>query len=385
MLYMKENNNEFSLETPERVPLQIARFLRNQIQAGIYKPGQMLPATDDLVRQWKIGRVSVHRALASLASEGLIERRRHKGTFVSAPDSRGIIGVVIGPDLADDGAHFCRAIIRAIQSEIERRKDCRWICRVYSGMIAGRSGQSVKDSPGYRELACDIQNYSFKGMIQIIGDMTSKQVAGLGLNLPTVRMGPSLDGTDADVILDHYRFGEECVKYIAEQGLKKIVYLRARFHTQGLLPDLEGVCRTAGKLGLPKVLVCQLRPELPSGFWLERAAYSKTLELIAAWKQKRDWPEVLLVPDDIAMKGVALALVRERGKVPGQLLAITMANEGIHHHYGVPVVRYENSPADVAAALFDILWKRIANIKLPLLPVKIAGQFQTQKSMLGVA
>lgn len=383
MLQMKKNNNEFSLQAAESVPVQFARFLRSQIQSGVFKPGEQLPTTDELVQQWRVGRVSVHRALAYLASDGLVERRRHKGTFVCAKDKKGIIGVIIGPDLADEGSHFCRAVIRAIQSEISRMNDGRWICRIYSGMVADDPCKGVADTPGYRELKRDIQNYSFKGLIQIIGDMTAKQVAALRFDLPTARLGPSLDGTDADVILDHYRFGEECVKYIAGQGLKKIVYLRAKLRAQGVLPDLEGICRTAASLGLPKVPVYQVRPDLPGGFRLERAAYSKTLELISAWRQNGNWPEVLLVPDDIAMKGVALALVREGIKVPGRLLAITMANEGIHHHYGIPVMRYENSPTMVARALFDILWKRITNGKLPPLPVKIAGHFQTQKATLG--
>jgi len=381
-MHVMNKDTKFCVRTADRVPVQIARFLRGQIQSGALKPGERLPTTDDLVQQWQVGRVSAHRALALLAADGLIERKRHEGTFVRNEVNKGIIGVVIGPDLAEESIHFHRAIIRAIQSALRGMSDRNWSCRIYDGVTGGDSRQSVAESQGYQDIVRDIQSYSFKGIIQIIGDMTAKQVAALQFNLPTVRLGPSLEGTTADVMMDLYRFGEDCVKYIAGKGLRKIAYLRARLRTRRPFPDLEGVRRTAALLGLPKILSYHAQPDAPGGYWLERAAYARTLELIAEWERDKNWPEALLVPDDIAMKGVALALVRKGIEVPGRLLVVTMANEGIYHHYGIPVMRYENSPSAVANALFDILWKRIVNAKQPQLPVKIAGHLQTQNAIL---
>ena len=90
---------------------------------------------------------------------------------------------------------------------------------------------------------------------------------------------------------------------------------------------------------------------------------------------KRPLPDALIVADDVAMRGVALALAQQRAAVPKRLLVLSQANEGIKLHYGVPVIRYEFSPNAIAVQALDILWKRIrAGEPLPPLPVSVRGR-----------
>lgn len=67
------------------IPLyyQIAQILRSQIQAQEYKPKDMLPTEDDMVRTLGVSRTTVRQALQMLLHEGLIYRIAGKGTFVS--------------------------------------------------------------------------------------------------------------------------------------------------------------------------------------------------------------------------------------------------------------------------------------------------------------
>ncbi|APU17332.1 MULTISPECIES: GntR family transcriptional regulator [Actinoalloteichus] len=61
---------------------QIADELRKKITSGGYEAGSRLPTETELIETYDSGRVTVRRALAVLAQEGLIESRRGEGVFV---------------------------------------------------------------------------------------------------------------------------------------------------------------------------------------------------------------------------------------------------------------------------------------------------------------
>jgi len=71
----------------ERTPhawQQIADHYRGSIAAGELVDGAKLPGEKVLAEEWKVAPGTVRRALAQLASEGLIHRAGRAGTFVSA-------------------------------------------------------------------------------------------------------------------------------------------------------------------------------------------------------------------------------------------------------------------------------------------------------------
>jgi len=69
----------------EPVYRQLARILREQIQAGELLPGAALPSEAALSQTFGVGRDAVRDALAALRSEGLVVTTRGIGTFVREP------------------------------------------------------------------------------------------------------------------------------------------------------------------------------------------------------------------------------------------------------------------------------------------------------------
>lgn len=59
--------------------------IRGQILNSTYRPGDKLPRDQDIAAELDCARTTVHRAMQSLADDGLVERRRKGGTTVS-PD-----------------------------------------------------------------------------------------------------------------------------------------------------------------------------------------------------------------------------------------------------------------------------------------------------------
>jgi GntR family transcriptional regulator len=62
---------------------QLFLVLRDQITQGLYPDGA-LPKEEALCERFGVSRITVRRALADLAAQGLVERRHGRGTFVSA-------------------------------------------------------------------------------------------------------------------------------------------------------------------------------------------------------------------------------------------------------------------------------------------------------------
>jgi len=71
--------------TNKGVPLyyQLDTILREKILSRGFEPGVPLPGEDALAEEYGISRITVRQALSSLEKDGLIIRRRGKGTFVS--------------------------------------------------------------------------------------------------------------------------------------------------------------------------------------------------------------------------------------------------------------------------------------------------------------
>ena len=61
---------------------QVYVTLRQRIQDGLYLPTEPMPTEQELIDQFKVSRITIRRAIDDLQAEGLVQRRRGRGTFV---------------------------------------------------------------------------------------------------------------------------------------------------------------------------------------------------------------------------------------------------------------------------------------------------------------
>lgn len=64
---------------------EIVADLRRRLADGTWRPGDRLPSERELSRRYAGRTAAVRRALRALAAEGLVERRRGRGTVVRSP------------------------------------------------------------------------------------------------------------------------------------------------------------------------------------------------------------------------------------------------------------------------------------------------------------
>ena len=60
----------------------VADQIREQIRRGHYPPGSLIPRITDLTSAHQVSRITVRKAIAQLAAEGLVEPVRRRGTVV---------------------------------------------------------------------------------------------------------------------------------------------------------------------------------------------------------------------------------------------------------------------------------------------------------------
>ncbi|TWO69361.1 GntR family transcriptional regulator [Caenimonas sedimenti] len=71
--------------TPAFSPLyqQIKGLILQSLQAGEWKPGEVIPSEMDLAARFRVSQGTVRKAIDELAAENLVVRRQGKGTFVA--------------------------------------------------------------------------------------------------------------------------------------------------------------------------------------------------------------------------------------------------------------------------------------------------------------
>lgn len=80
---------QLQIDPASPIPLyrQIGEQLRAEILSGGLKQGDLLPGEMQISIETGVSRMTARQALAQLASEGLVERRPGRGTFVTASKS----------------------------------------------------------------------------------------------------------------------------------------------------------------------------------------------------------------------------------------------------------------------------------------------------------
>ncbi len=85
------------IDFASKMPLyyQLYEILYGKITRGDWQPGVTIPSEAELVDHYRVSRGTVRQALDLLVNEGLIDRQRGRGTFVTQPSIQQIAGKMI--------------------------------------------------------------------------------------------------------------------------------------------------------------------------------------------------------------------------------------------------------------------------------------------------
>jgi GntR family transcriptional regulator len=78
-------NVSLNKNTPIPLYFQLKECIKEKIETGELKPGDLLPSERELSQVHQISRPTVRQALRELVNEGLLYREKGKGTYVAEP------------------------------------------------------------------------------------------------------------------------------------------------------------------------------------------------------------------------------------------------------------------------------------------------------------
>lgn len=87
-------------DRPSTLHARIRAEVEARILSGEWKPGQRLPTETALMAIWGCSRMTVNKAMASLAASGLVTRNRRAGTVVARPKVHSAVLTI--PDIRAD-------------------------------------------------------------------------------------------------------------------------------------------------------------------------------------------------------------------------------------------------------------------------------------------
>lgn len=98
--------------------IQLIDILNEKVQDGTWTPGDQIPGEQELCELYSVSRTVVRQALRELELDGVITRRKGKGTFIAPPKiSEGLVQKLTGffQDMAERGI---RSSTRVLHQEV---------------------------------------------------------------------------------------------------------------------------------------------------------------------------------------------------------------------------------------------------------------------------
>jgi DNA-binding transcriptional regulator YhcF (GntR family)/DNA-binding LacI/PurR family transcriptional regulator len=355
----------------ELASTQIERFYRRKILAGEIEAGTKLPSNQSLAKLWSTSTAAIQEALSTLAGEGLLERRRRKGTFIRSTSNSDCVGILIGPNLIQETAGFYRILCDALQCELIKYN---LSARVYDNLTFPDETHSV-DSRNLLRL--DRQNYNFKGYIFIATSNVLEKKLPENLQ-PASFFQDIIRGRDVEV--DKIHFLEESLSQLVNRGFKRFTYFRTtlskpRDENAQPVPGLEEL---SARMDLPSPTLWSVQVSGASDSY-EREVdqiLNERIENKSFPIDKKSLPDVFLVQDDVSARPLILNLLRRGVRIPQDVRVCIQATKGLFLYYGVPVYRYEISAQAIAEALVQLLSARVRSAELSDLPRSVRGQFR---------
>lgn len=153
---------------------QISEYMRARIDAGEWPRGSQIPTEAELCEAYDVSRITIRQSLALLVRDGLLVRRRGKGTFVCEPNLTAAPRTVssFSAELRDlgmkPGARILESGFVSAAPEIAAEMELE----VGAALIGIRRLRTADDRPiGIQDTLLAASR--FEGLLNVLGESTS--------------------------------------------------------------------------------------------------------------------------------------------------------------------------------------------------------------------
>lgn len=195
------------------VYVQLADLLREQMASGEIKPGDKLPSETEMIKKYKLGRLTIRDALSILVNEGLLEKHHGKGTFCKSNITHQKTRVDLLLNLSDLYfiPYYLRSICEVLESDnvnvvlSDTKNDVDAICSLLERILAEGSGGIIFQPTLETSEAPE-------KLVNILNKLTEA-------NIPYIMIDTKYDNVPASyVIMDELHTGKIAADYFIRMG-----------------------------------------------------------------------------------------------------------------------------------------------------------------------
>jgi DNA-binding transcriptional regulator YhcF (GntR family) len=292
-----------TLTRPEPLYKQISRQLQRQIADGTLKPGEMIPSTFDLAKEFQVANQTAQNALKELSLCGDVVRIPGKGTYVS--DNK-TVALVAGRSLLNepDTLFYSRLAIDAA----DYLKSRGWNAKIYSPTTQAEEEKMIA------ELDADVRLNKVKCILVIT--LSSKLKPWLEDHCRIPWVGASSHNYAANADQNLLQIG---LPYLANCGYRSIGLLYSKATDAGRkIQDLVSAC------------LADIAEPLRIEYYATQTNYPKDgMAVVMEQLSRSRHPEALFVLDDNLCRGAVVGLLANRISFPDKIGLLTHANKEI--------------------------------------------------------
>ncbi len=347
--------------------LALAEALHGRIVRGEYEVGSRLPTERALASEFGMAIMTVRHGVGLLVEKGLVKRHQGLGTFVvGLPQTVANIALLCGDSLTIESAHFYRAILNRLRTGSEER---RWKLRVYDQLNPSLFGQETVDKQT-RTLLEDHRMSPFGGAIAMVpGSAKALPEAWQG-KIPFALMEQMFP--QSDILWDGEHFGHQAVQCLAGMGRRRLFFFCTHWVGSRIPESVAAIEAECQRLGLPKPQIERMEVDA-QGYEMENRFYRTFQQTVEQWRRSGDLPDGVIFGDDIALRSAMPAILQAGYEVPKDFSLLCYGNEDVRFSYGVPVARFEISPAKIASHLLEVVDCRMKGTQAPS-PLSVEGR-----------
>jgi GntR family transcriptional regulator, arabinose operon transcriptional repressor len=358
----------------EPLHAQIAARVRRDVRAGVYRPGQRLPAEVDLAKDLGVSRGTVRQAFRALLDDGLIQTVPGRGTFVrdgSRDRAAGLIGMVLP------------SVVRARNTELIGGAE-ETVREAGYSLVLGISGD---DRWLETEQLQRIVAQGASGLIVYAQDgpmdvPAIRQLVDRGF--PIVLIDRYIPDLSVDTVtMDNIGGGFLAVQHLAQLGYRRVGYVGTdNLGTSSIVERMSGYRWALQQYGLPSEpdLICTDVKRLLSWPPREPDKEHHNEQVLRAYLGRADRPEAAFVCNDFVAFQVVQVAERLGLRIPDDLALVGHDNVAYTDYFGVPLTTVEQPRHEIGVTAATLLLDRIDGRRTRLDRVVVSTRLIVRRS-----
>ncbi len=357
-------------DAPGSLTEQVVRGFRAAVQTGHLTPGERLPTLNAMAGELGVSPITMRRAVARLAADGMLEVQRKTGIRVRLSQEPHFRAHVLFVTPGSPFAYYYATRNHAFL-EIMREHDVLVTTAHVSGKESSLGFPAVRHVLDTQSVTLAVLEGEWLGREHALLSL----LAGCGIRFVQTWGHRSSPDALETLRMDIAPACRQLARHCARCGLNEVIVL------SGLKDHSHDFCEAAQSVGLQVKRREIGRPSRDGSdeIGVEREGHSTLARLL-----KRRHPErglsMILAMDDYAARGAMTAILEAGLRIPRDIQLATLVNVGHMPVASVPLTRIEMHPVRDGEAMAQMVLRNLASHRRRYKPLVVRPPFVAGKS-----